>query len=84
MGPLAALPKGPRPPVTIKASDLPPEVRKRLGIEGKARTSKHAEREDGPCPYRCGCGETFPSYGGRGGWKPHAEKTGHSRGSMVL
>lgn len=75
--------------MTIKASDLPPEVRKRLGLQGstgKTRTSKRAVRHDdgGHQPYLCACGETFPSYGGRGGWESHSKKTGHSRGSMVL
>lgn len=75
--------------MTLRASDLPPEVRKRLGLQGasRKRTTKKAIREDGTGPYRClaaGCGQEFPSFGGKAGWQVHARKAGHSRGEAVL
>jgi hypothetical protein len=63
--------------VTINADDLPPAVRKRLGLAGKGR-SKPKPSSAGvglsmPCAGHCGCGEAFPT---ALAWEKHANVTG--------
>ena len=61
--------------MTVRAEDLPPEVRKRLGIDAPKATKKSragvglAE----PCPGHCGCGQPFAT---AAAWELHAKATG--------
>jgi len=64
--------------MTVNADDLPPEVRKRLGLTaGKGRTRKAPSRAgvglSEPCPGHCGCGHPFPT---AAKWEAHAKATG--------
>lgn len=68
----------------LRAEDLPPEVRKRLGVAGSPKATRKAAKADEPCPYRCACGEEFASFGGRAGFEAHASREGHHRGGMIL
>lgn len=63
----------------VNAEDLPPEVRKRLGIEAKPkrRNTGKGSRDGDPCPGECvDCGEKFPAYTK---WERHSDRTGHRR-----
>jgi hypothetical protein len=62
--------------MTVRAEDLPPEVRKRLGLEDQSKASKKSRAGVGlsaPCPGHCGCGCPFPT---AAAWERHARKTG--------
>lgn len=61
--------------MSVHANDLPPEVRKRLGLEA-AKPSKKSRAGQGlsePCPGHCGCGQPFPT---AAAWERHAKSTG--------
>jgi hypothetical protein len=63
--------------VSINADDLPPDVRRKLGLLGKTRTKPKPSRagvsESAPCPGHCGCTKPFPS---AAAWERHARQTG--------
>ena len=62
----------------VRASDLPAEVRKRLGLDnpsgGRERPSRAGVGLSEPCPGKCGCGARF---GTAAAWERHAKQTGH-------
>lgn len=71
--------------MTVNAEDLPPAVRKKLGIDPKsARRAKPSRAGVGlsqPCPGHCGCGQAFPT---AARWERHAKTTGHRVWSIDL
>lgn len=60
----------------VRAEDLTPEARRRLGLD-KAATKRRPKRsgttDAAPCVGSCSCGETFPSYTA---WERHADQAG--------
>lgn len=74
----------------VRLSDLPKDVQAKIvgppkAKKGMARAKSRAGiREADPCPYRCSCGDEFPSFGGKAGWEAHSKATGHLRGAIVL
>ena len=66
--------------MTVNANDLPPEVRKKLGLTGGTRKRKAPSRAGAspasPCPGTCGCGTRFDTYAK---WERHADKAGCTR-----
>lgn len=61
--------------MTVHASDLPADVRKRLGLDdAKPSKKSRAGVADGdPCPGHCGCGKPFQT---ALAWESHAKTTG--------
>lgn len=77
--------------MAVHVDDLPADVRRKVKAEAgtrtprRARTSAPSYRTDDPQPVVCvTCGDTFPAYGGRGGWEPHADRTGCTRMEIIL
>lgn len=71
--------------MSINADDLPPELRRRLGLNPKARTRKAPSRAGTghaqPTPGHCTCGQPFGSYAA---WERHARTTNHTRWNLTL
>lgn len=63
--------------MTVHADDLPPEVRKRLGLPAKGRTRPKPSRagisDHVLCPGHCGCGAPFDT---AADWETHAAQAG--------
>lgn len=63
--------------MTISADDLPPAVRKRLGLTAKNRTrpapSRAGTGHSTPSPGHCGCGKPFTRYSD---WERHSKTVG--------
>lgn len=64
----------------LRPEDLPPAVRRQLGIPDPRRAKPRPSRADGagqPCPGRCagplGCGTPFPTFSR---WERHTEVSG--------
>lgn len=64
----------------IHADDLPPEMRRKLGLTGggsKRRNTGKGSNDSDPCTGSCGaCGERFDTYLR---WEKHAKTSGHAR-----
>jgi len=61
----------------LHVSDLPAEVRNRLGLDdttGRRRRSRAGVGLSKPCRGTCGCGEQFET---AAAWERHAKATGH-------
>lgn len=69
----------------VNASDLPPEVRKRLGLVAPGRQRRNTAKgshDSAACAGRChDCGEAFAAYTK---WEHHADATGHRRWAVEL
>lgn len=63
--------------MSVNADDLPPKIRRRLGLTSKGRTrpapSRAGTSTNTPCPGHCGCSRPFPS---AAAWERHAARTG--------
>lgn len=69
----------------VRAKDLSPEVRKRLGINAGSKPRRNTKRGvdvAADCPGCCyDCGQEFESYTK---WERHADAAGHRRWQMSL
>lgn len=73
-------------PGRIQADDLPPALKKQLGLKNAGRMKPRPSRigqgamEEGPGTCHA-CGESFDSYGA---WEKHSQASGHSRFDAAL
>jgi hypothetical protein len=68
----------------LHADQLPPDVRKRLGLTdkpGKSKPSRAGISLSEPCPGTCNCGQQFPT---ALAWEKHAQAAGHTRWNITL